>query len=150
MRLMYKGVFDRFPRLKIVLGHMGEGLSWILPRTDSTFRLHTPGFSFRIMGHERSKMTSRTETRGPMKKTFLEYFQNKFIVNTSGMPRTSALLNSMAETTAKHIMFSVDYPYESITELRQWCETIPGADETWKDIGYRNAIRLFDLPLDLD
>lgn len=43
LRLMYSGVFDRFPNLKIALGHMGEGLSWILPRTDSTFRLYTSG-----------------------------------------------------------------------------------------------------------
>lgn len=43
LRLMYSGVFDRFPQLKICLGHMGEGLSWILPRTDSTFRLYTAG-----------------------------------------------------------------------------------------------------------
>lgn len=43
LRLMYAGVFDRFPGLKIALGHMGEGLSWILPRTDSTFRLYTKG-----------------------------------------------------------------------------------------------------------
>jgi predicted TIM-barrel fold metal-dependent hydrolase len=43
LRLMYAGVLDRFPGLKIALGHMGEGLSWILPRTDSTFRLYTAG-----------------------------------------------------------------------------------------------------------
>ena len=41
LRLMYADVFDRFLGLKIALGHMGEGLSWILPRTDSTFRLYT-------------------------------------------------------------------------------------------------------------
>lgn len=43
LRLMYADVFDRFLGLKIALGHMGEGLSWILPRTDSTFRLYTKG-----------------------------------------------------------------------------------------------------------
>ena len=43
LRLMYAGTFDRFPKLKVCLGHMGEGLSWILPRTDSTFRLYTKG-----------------------------------------------------------------------------------------------------------
>ena len=46
LRIMYNGVFDRYPKLKICLGHMGEGLSWILPRTDSTFRLYTPGKCF--------------------------------------------------------------------------------------------------------
>jgi predicted TIM-barrel fold metal-dependent hydrolase len=42
-RLMYNGVFDRFPNLKICLGHMGEGLSWILPRADTTFRMYSAG-----------------------------------------------------------------------------------------------------------
>ena len=45
LRIMYTGVFDRFPNLKICLGHMGEGLSWILPRTDTTFRMYTKGES---------------------------------------------------------------------------------------------------------
>jgi gamma-resorcylate decarboxylase len=66
------------------------------------------------------------------------------------MPRTSALLNLMAEAKISNIMFSVDYPYESIAEMRDWFETVPIADETWRDIGYRNAIRLFKLPLNYD
>ena len=63
------------------------------------------------------------------------------------MPRTSALMNLMAETKIENIMFSVDYPYESIAEMRNWFESIPVSDETWKDIGYRNAIKLFQLPI---
>lgn len=43
LRIMFAGVFDRFPNLKICLGHSGEGLSWILPRTDATFRMYTSG-----------------------------------------------------------------------------------------------------------
>jgi gamma-resorcylate decarboxylase len=59
-------------------------------------------------------------------------------------------MNLMAETKVSNILFSVDYPYESIAELREWFETIPISAETRKDIGYRNAIRLFGLPLDYD
>lgn len=66
------------------------------------------------------------------------------------MPRTSALLQLLAETRRDHVMFSVDYPYESISEMRSWFETVPLAEETWRDIGYRNAIRLFKLPLNYD
>ncbi|KAF9884701.1 hypothetical protein FE257_001330 [Aspergillus nanangensis] len=103
LRLMYSGVFDRFPSLK-----------------------------------------------GPKKKLFQQYFQDNIVCNTSGMPRTSALINLLAETKVENVMFSVDYPYESIAEMREWFETVPVADETWKDIGYRNAIALFKLPLDYD
>lgn len=48
LRIMYTGVLDRFPKLRICLGHMGEGLSWILPRTDTTFRMYTPSKWFRL------------------------------------------------------------------------------------------------------
>ena len=57
-------------------------------------------------------------------------------------------MNLIAEAKVENLMFSVDYPYESIAEMREWFETVPISDETWKDIGYRNAIRLFQLPLD--
>jgi predicted TIM-barrel fold metal-dependent hydrolase len=64
------------------------------------------------------------------------------------MPRTSALVNLIAETKMENITFSVDYPYESIAEMREWFESVPVSDETWRDIGYRNAIKLFQLPLE--
>ncbi|EXJ60902.1 hypothetical protein A1O7_05055 [Cladophialophora yegresii CBS 114405] len=131
-RIMYAGVFDRFPKLKVCLGHMGEGLSWILPRTDSTFRLYS------------------AEAQGPKKKRFQKYFQQNILPNTSGMPRTSALVQLLAESKAENIMFAVDYPYEYVAEMRAWFETVPVSDETWKDIGYRNAIKWFGLPLDYD
>jgi 2,3-dihydroxybenzoate decarboxylase len=85
-----------------------------------------------------------------MKKSFCHYFEHNFICNTSGMPRTSALLQLMAETTTDRILFSVDYPYESVAELRNWFETVPISDENWRDMGYRNAIRLFRLPLNIN
>jgi predicted TIM-barrel fold metal-dependent hydrolase len=66
------------------------------------------------------------------------------------MPRTSALLQLMAETTTDRILFSVDYRYESVAELRNWFETVPISDENWRDMGYRNAIRLFRLPLNIN
>ena len=56
-------------------------------------------------------------------------------------------MNLMAETKIGNIMFSVDYPYESIADMRNWFESIPVSDETWKDIGYRNAIKLFQLSI---
>ncbi len=67
---------------------------------------------------------------GDKKKTFIEYFQQNIYPNISGMPRTSALMNLMAETPASNIMFAVDYPYESIAEMRSSFETVPISDET--------------------
>ena len=56
----------------------------------------------------------------------------------------------LAESKTGNVMFAVGYPYESVKEMRDWFETVPVSDETWKDIGYRNAIRWFGLPLDYD
>ena len=59
-------------------------------------------------------------------------------------------MNLLSEATTENVTFSVDYPYESIAEMRAWFESIPVSDETWKDIGYRNAKRIFKLPLNVD
>ena len=90
------------------------------------------------------------EARRPRKRQFLDYFQDNFVIVTGAAPRTSAFMNLMTETKVSNILFSVDSPCESIAELREWFETIPVSDETWRDIGYRNATRLFGLPLDYD
>lgn len=90
------------------------------------------------------------EAQGPKQKRFQDYFQQNILPNTSGMPRTSALLQLLAESRVENVMFAVDYPYESVAEMRAWFETVPLSDESWRDIGYRNAIRIFDLPLNYD
>ena len=56
-------------------------------------------------------------------------------------------MNLISETKIENVMFSVDYPYESIAEMRNWFESVPVSDETWRDIAYRNAIKLFQLPI---
>ena len=90
------------------------------------------------------------EVQGPKKLRFQDYFQRNILPNTSGMPRTSALMQLLSESKVENVMFAVDYPYESVAEMRAWFETVPVSDETWRDIGYRNAIRWFGLPLDYD
>ena len=44
-------------------------------------------------------------------------------------------MNLLRETKVGNVTFSVDYPYESIAEMRAWFESVPVSDETWKDIG---------------
>ncbi|GAB1205163.1 hypothetical protein APSETT445_003833 [Aspergillus pseudonomiae] len=149
-RLMFSGVFDRFPQVKVGLGHCGEGLSWILPRTDTTFRMYSKGRRSTLPGLDHLTADMQRDAQGPKKNRFQQYFQDNIVCNTSGMPRTSALLNLLAETKVENVMFSVDYPYESIAEMREWFESVPVADETWKDIGYWNSNALFKLPLKYD
>lgn len=80
----------------------------------------------------------------------MHYFRQNIYINTSGYPRTSVLQSVLSESSSSHIMFAVDYPYESIAEVREWFDTASIPEDTWKDIAYRNAIRIFGLPLDYD
>ena len=68
MRLIMSGVFDQFPGLKIVLGHMGEGIPFWLDRIDNRYLLW--------------KKVGSAET---LKRLPSEYFKNNFYISTSGM-----------------------------------------------------------------
>jgi Amidohydrolase len=52
LRLLFGGVFDRFPRLKIILGHMGEGLPMLPWRFDSCFAVYSQGATLRLRPSE--------------------------------------------------------------------------------------------------
>jgi 2,3-dihydroxybenzoate decarboxylase len=127
VRLMLSGLFDRFPKLNVVLGHLGETLPFTLPRLDHRLR------------HQRQ------ETHGKHKMPAMYYFQHNFYVTTSGVFRSQALLNTMLELGSDRILFSVDYPYEAMTELAPWFDTCPISENDRIKIGRTNAERLFKL-----
>lgn len=84
----YAGVFDRFPKAKVVLGHLGEGLSFALPRLDHRMRIMEEG------------------SAGTHKKPLGYYFQKNFICLTSGHFTTSALHQLIAETSTQTVLYS--------------------------------------------
>ena len=99
VRLMLSGLFDRYPNLRIILGHLGEGLPHLLPRLE--WRLHKQHHGLGA---------------GKLKKKVSEYFSENFYVTTSGHFNTKTLLNALAEIGVERMMFSVDYPYEDIKD----------------------------------
>jgi predicted TIM-barrel fold metal-dependent hydrolase len=88
IRLVLSGVFKAYPRLKIILGHLGESLPFSLWRIDQA--LSRGGNS-------------------PLK--FREVFCEHFYITTSGNFSDPALQCSIAEMGIDRIMFSVDWPY---------------------------------------
>src|SRR5207302_10838119 len=88
IRLVLSGVFDAYPNLKIILGHLGEGLPFTLWRIDES--LSRPG-------------------NKPIK--FRETFSSHVWITTSGFFSTPALLCSMMELGVDRILFSIDYPF---------------------------------------
>lgn len=125
------GVFDRFPGVKIVIGHLGE---------------MTPGHLWRIdhwmIRHYRHKGL-------PMKNPFRYYFQKNIWLTTSGHFSTPDLLNAITAVGADRIMFSIDHPFEDIEEAAIWWDSLQMNPMDKVNMGRNNAIKLLKLDLPL-
>ncbi|MCF6475756.1 amidohydrolase [Nonomuraea sp. MG754425] len=127
VRLMLSGLFDRHPKVNVILGHLGEALPFTLPRLDHRLRHQRP------------------ETHGVHKQPPTYYLRNNFYVTTSGVFRSQTLLNTLLEIGSDRVLFSVDYPYESMDELAPWFDACPISDNDREKIGRTNAEKLFGL-----
>jgi 2,3-dihydroxybenzoate decarboxylase len=127
IRIILSGLLDRFPRTNIILGHLGEGLIFALPRMESRLR------------HERDG------THGAHRKPVMDYFRENFYVATSGIFETNALQYAISQIGAERVLFAIDYPFEDSAELGAWFD---GADISESDramIGHENARKLLRL-----
>ena len=127
LRMILSGLFDKYPKLNIVLGHLGEGLPFTLPRVEHRLR------------HQ------KRETHGIHKRPPMDYLRNNFYLTTSGTFRSQGLLNTILEVGTDRVLFSVDYPYESMRELAPWFDTCPISENDRLKIGRTNAAKLFKL-----
>ncbi|MCW2244169.1 amidohydrolase family protein [Azospirillum canadense] len=125
LRLLFGGVFDRFPRLKLILGHMGEGLPMLRWRFDSRFAVYSHGI--------------RLERRPS------EYFGRNIVITTSGVCSPAALQCAIDEMGAEAVMFSVDYPYESTAIAADFIEQAPVSEDVRQLVCHGNAERLLKL-----
>ena len=127
LRLMCSGLFDAYPRLNIILGHLGENLPNALWRID-----HANGWIENRHGY-------------PAKKPMRDYFCGNFHITTSGNFNTQALLEAMLVMGADRIMFSADWPFENIDHAAQWFDACPISEADRSKIGRDNAVKLFKL-----
>jgi gamma-resorcylate decarboxylase len=127
LRLIMSGLFDRFPNLSIVLGHLGEGLPFLLPRVEHRLR------------------HARADLRGKQTRPIMSYLREHVFITTAGAFRTTALLDTLLEVGADRVLFSVDYPYENMQEQSEWFEAVPISDGDRLKIGRDNARRLLRL-----
>ena len=130
LRLMCSGLFDDFPNLKIILGHMGEGLPFNLWRVDN-----------------RNAWVNESPSY-PAKKTISHYFQENFYITTSGNFSTPALLTTMLEVGVDRILFSTDYPFEAVSHAANWFDNLDISENDMKKIGRENSKMLFKLNID--
>ena len=129
LRLIGSGLFDEHPGLNIILGHMGEGIPYMLWRID-----HRNGWVKLPKGH-------------PAKRKFVEYFHDNFHITTSGNFRTQTLVDAILELGADRIMFSADWPFENIDHAADWFDAASIAEPDRAKIGRTNAAKLFGLDL---
>ena len=123
------GVLDRFPRVKLIVGHMGEHVPYDLYRIDH--KLNRARFP--QMGMRKDKLVR-------------DYFGEQVFITTSGHFSTPALQCAMTEVGTRSVMFSVDYPFESTPNGCAWWDevverTVNGRDVV--DMGRNNALNVF-------
>ena len=123
LRLMTSGLFDRFPGVTVILGHLGETLPFNIWRVN----------------HRAAMMGDLRKFDKPV--TY--YFQNNFYVTTSGNFHTPTLNATMAEMGVDRVLYSSDYPYESMREASDWFDNAVISDNDRLRIGHTNARRLF-------
>lgn len=122
IRLVLSGVFDAYPRLKIIMGHLGEGLPFLLWRVDHALsRPGNEGLSFRNL------------------------FSEHFYVTTSGNFSSPALLCAVMELGVDRILFSVDWPFVSNAAGTAWMDNVPLCHEDKVKILGGNAKQLLRL-----
>jgi 2,3-dihydroxybenzoate decarboxylase len=123
LRLVFGGVFDRYPRARIALGHMGETLPYLLWRFDSRAKLY---------GIKLAKAPS-------------DYIKENILVTTSGMCSAEPLNCAIAAIGHDKIMFAADYPFEEAEEAGHWMDNVALDDKVRADIAYGNAAKHFKL-----
>jgi predicted TIM-barrel fold metal-dependent hydrolase len=122
VRLVLSGLFEKHPNLKCVLGHLGEGIPFLIARMDEAL------------------------SRGSKIK-FRETFSNHFSVTTSGFFSNPALLCTMQELGIDRIMFSIDWPFVNNKTATDWLKTVPLCEEDKIKLMNGNAKRLLKLKL---
>ena len=131
LRIVVAGVFDRFPKLKIVVGHLGEGLPFWLFRLD---------FMHRAMVN-----AERYPGVKPLKKKPSEYLKENVWVTTSGMQWAPAILFSQQVLGIDRVLYAMDYPYQFVPEEVKVTDELPISDADRKQLYQLNAERVFGL-----
>jgi len=122
IRLVLGGAFDRYPRLQVIIGHLGEGLPFMMQRLDAM-------------------PPAMTKLERPISAYLRENLHYTF----SGFNFTPTFLNLLLEVGAERIMFSADHPYASMQEARAFLNRLPVSTADRERIAHGNAERLLGL-----
>ena len=125
LRLVLSGALDRHPGLKIVIGHMGEAIPFMLDRIDET-----------------TAATAKTQLRRSVRQTILD----QVWITTSGFFTMVPFMAALMSFGVDRILFSVDYPFASNARARAFLDALPVSPTDRAKIAHGNADRLLRLP----
>ncbi|HIZ07334.1 MAG TPA: amidohydrolase family protein [Candidatus Eubacterium avistercoris] len=121
MRLIINGIFDKFSKVKFIVGHMGEGLPYMLGRIDE--------------GYE----TGIAHLKKPLRKKPSEYFKSNIYITTSGKYHPSAMRCAIDAVGADRILFATDYPFVSLSDAFSCIKSCFLSPEEQELIFHKNA-----------
>ena len=133
VRMIMGGVFDAFPTLKIVLGHLGEAVPFWLDRLDNRY-----ANIVRRGGLEPLGMKS-------LQRLPSEYFRSNFWITTSGMMSNPPLEFCLGLFGPERVLFAIDYPFEQTAEAVPFIHAAPLDAEARRLITHANAEALFGI-----
>lgn len=126
LRLVFSGLFDRYPNARLILGHMGETLPYLLWRLDSRWQISNRG--------------SMTLEHPPS-----AYFKRNVWVTTSGVCADEPLRCALQALGEDRVLFAVDYPFETPHEAGDWIDSAMITETQRKKICHDNAAALLGL-----
>jgi 5-carboxyvanillate decarboxylase len=131
LRMITGGVFDRFPRLRVVVGHLGEALPFWMPRIDYM--------------HAGAVRAQRYERMKPLERKPSEYLRENVWFTTSGMAWEPAILFCREVLGADRVLYAMDYPYQYVPDEVHVHDTLPISTAERRALFQTNAEQVFGL-----
>jgi 5-carboxyvanillate decarboxylase len=131
LRIVFSGVFDRFPKLRMVAGHLGEGLPYWLFRIDFM--------------HQRLSANNRYASVPKLHKKPSDYLKENFYVTSSGMAWQPPILYAQSVLGVDRVLYAMDYPYQFVPQEVKVTDDLPISDADKKKLYQSNAEKVFNL-----
>lgn len=124
LRLIVSGTFDRYPKLKMIIGHMGEMLPMMMARCDERFGVKQAGIN---------------------ERTVSQTLKEQVYITTSGVFTLPPFMVALETFGVDNILFSVDYPFSTNEDGVRFLRSIPLPEDQLEKIAFRNAEKLLKL-----
>jgi 2,3-dihydroxybenzoate decarboxylase len=131
LTIITSGVFDRFPKLQVVFGHLGEGMPFWMPRLDYM--------------HAAQVRSKRYEALKPLKKKVSDYLRENVYITTSGMNWELGVMFCRSVMGNDRVLYAMDYPYQFEPEEVVAMDALPMSDGEKKAFYQSNAEAVFKL-----